>query len=74
MPERRQKELSAPRPRAGRLVIFIFALCEQRRSLQSGGSHCFGWTWHGRSQFCELVALFGELRKGMIFTENHDSP
>ena len=55
-PERKQQELSAPRPRAGRLVIFSFALCEQRRSLRSGGSHCSGWTWNGQAQVLRLVA------------------
>jgi hypothetical protein len=54
-------EPSAPRPRAGRLDLLIFALCEQI------------WKPALRLDWGRMDCRFGELKKIMIFTENHDS-
>jgi len=75
-PERKYQELSAPRPRAGRLVILKFALREQREAIVPT-SHFFRVTWNGltpvlRDGFRSAGSDFGK-RNQVLHRYKHDS-
>ena len=56
MPERREKELSAPRPRAGRLVIFYHCAVRTKEGLNPAEVIALVWLREDRRRFDELVA------------------